>query len=290
VTGPDRATWLNGLLTCDVAQATQERSVWGLLLSKQGKIQADLILAEAGDELIVGVRGGDAEQVLSTLDRYLVMEDAEISAVTEPTRWVALLADEGPVEKLARGVISMSRFLGQGFWSASFSGGGSEPRASLDSALGWVDSSDPAALEEALGNWGRELSETEWETQRLAWGLPVFGVDFSTADNPHEASLERRTVDWQKGCYLGQEVVCMQDMRGKVKRRLMCLHFDGEAPAIPAAEESLAVLDAAGLEVGRLTSSAGRLAIASLKTPSYEQGTQLLVEGHAAVVSQLGAF
>jgi folate-binding protein YgfZ len=73
------------------------------------------------------------------------------------------------------------------------------------------------------------LDDGAWRTLRLERGLVEWGQEFGDAERPHEAGLERRAVDWQKGCYLGQEVVCMQDMRGKVSRRVERLRLDGAA-------------------------------------------------------------
>src|SRR5690554_775195 len=87
VTGPDRVAWLNGIVTCDVAEVTRERGVWGLLLSKQGKIEAELQLLAAEDALLIGVSGAAAADVASALDHYLVMEDAEVEELPAHRWW-----------------------------------------------------------------------------------------------------------------------------------------------------------------------------------------------------------
>src|SRR5690349_16291353 len=79
VRGPDAKSWLNGVLSCDVAALTPAQGVYGLLLSKQGKIQAELDLVEAGDSVLLGVSPGRGSAVAEQLDRVLVMEDAELS-------------------------------------------------------------------------------------------------------------------------------------------------------------------------------------------------------------------
>ena len=79
----------------------------------------------------------------------------------------------------------------------------------------------------------RRGTDADWEALRIAQAFGRFGVDFGEADNPHEAALDRRAVSWSKGCYLGQEVVCMQDMRGKLKRRLVALALEDSAEAPP---------------------------------------------------------
>jgi folate-binding protein YgfZ len=132
------------------------------------------------------------------------------------------------------------------------------------------------------------LSLDEWDPERIRLGLPRFGVDYGGSDNPHEAGLERRVVSWTKGCYLGQEVVCMQDMRGKVKRRLVRLALGpSSAPTASSAAPPGEVLDDHGAAVGTIKSMAGGFAIASVKAPAYESGAVVQVEGQPATVLAL---
>ena len=106
--------------------------------------------------------------------------------------------------------------------------------------------------------------------------------------NPHEVSLDRRCISWSKGCYLGQEAVCMQDMRGKVKRRLVVLRL-GEGP-LPSS--GTAVHDAAGTPVGETRSAAmspifgGGVALASVMAGCTSPGTRLVVAGVPAEVTE----
>ena len=101
---------------------------------------------------------------------------------------------------------------------------------------------------------GRRLGAEDWTRLRLERGFPEFGVDYDGSDRPHEAALDRRAVSWSKGCYLGQEVVCMQDMRGKVKRSVRVLRLD--APPEARLEAGAAIVDANGGVAGRVSSLA----------------------------------
>lgn len=221
VRGPDRKTWLNGLLTSEVTRVEPGRAGYGLLLTKQGKIVSDVFLVDAGDTLFLGVGPGLGEPVRESLDRYLVMEDAELEAASQPLRWVLGAAPASVAGSTASGELTLGGFVAQ---------------------VGIAGASAAPALP-AAGPW---LAEQ---------GLGTFGVDFDTNDNPHEASLDRLAVSWTKGCYLGQEVVCMQDMRGKVKRRLVAV--DGRPELALAASQGRLpadVLGGDGTVVGQLTS------------------------------------
>lgn len=276
VTGPDRVSWLNGIITCHVAEVTETRGAWGLLLSKQGKIEAELQVVADADSLLLGISGGEAHAVQETLERYLVMEDAEIEEVPS-ARWWQLY---GPrAVETARGSAAGSVAGALAWGSMSWSARGS---AAL---VGKVEQA--SAIEEALRAAGASITTPEaWEPERVRLGLVSYGIDFGPEDNPHAAGLERRAVSWTKGCYLGQEVVCMQDMRGKVKRRLARLERETAPESWLSGEP---VHDAAGTEVGQVKSGAGRFAIASLRVPADQPGGRVVVGGVSAVVHALEA-
>ncbi|HEY4106112.1 MAG TPA: glycine cleavage T C-terminal barrel domain-containing protein, partial [Polyangiaceae bacterium] len=135
----------------------------------------------------------------------------------------------------------------------------------------------------------------EWDAFRIAQELGRFGIDYGEQDNPHEAALDRRAVSWNKGCYLGQEVVCMQDMRGKLKRRLVALQLDS-AELPPAGAEVTAGTRGEPEAVGEVTSSAlnpltGKaVALARVKSPYFERQQPLSLGGKNAVfVEQMPA-
>ncbi|HEY6725493.1 MAG TPA: hypothetical protein VI197_15765, partial [Polyangiaceae bacterium] len=279
VRGSEARSWLHGLLTCNVEGVTAERGAWGLLLSKRGKIVCDLTIIADADGLWLG-SASDIGRLHTLLDEYLVMEDAEIE-LGSGTTWLTLhgagaLAAARHVPSLAAGELGWNRNEG--------------------AALLVVDAEAAAVRDQLVDDLGaRLLDEAEWTLLRVRSGLPLFGVDFGPDDNPHEAALDRRTVDWSKGCYLGQEVVCMQDMRGKVKRRLVRLKLDaavGGAGGRPLVAGQ-PVTDPAGTEVGRVTSAAGELeagevfVIARLKAPFFEPGSRVLLEQQPATVLEL---
>ncbi len=195
---------------------------FGLALNKQGKIQSEVEIVADGEGLLVGTSPGVHERLFASLDKFLVMEDAELTDVSADYLWAdfhglgaAALAEAAA--KLCAGSAANIRFT-------------SEPAASLVFAR-----DELLELERFVERTPalRRGTDADWEALRIGQTLGRFGVDFGEADNPHEAGLDRRAVSWSKGCYLGQEVVCMQDMRGKLKRRLVALALDesAEAPA-----------------------------------------------------------
>jgi tRNA-modifying protein YgfZ len=239
VTGAERRSWLEGLVTCQVGQLEPGQGTWGLVLNRQGKIQSVLWVVAATDALWLGLAPGTIDQIEPELGRMLIMEDAELARPSAAQRWFAL---HGPR------AIERARALAERF--AGHSG-----------ALDWTGLGGAAlvvgaerAAEVSAACRDLLLSDEDWLRLRLERGLPEFGLDFDAKDRPHEAALDRRAVSWTKGCYLGQEVVCMQDMRGKVKKsqRLFAI----AAPAEAQLPLGAPLIGGAGQSLGQLTSRA----------------------------------
>ena len=270
VTGPERKSWLQGLLTADLSHVAPGLGAWSLALTKQGKIVADLWLLENSEgELWIGGTESSAGAFGRYLEAFLIMEDAEFRDASAEYVW-QLAAGDGAISQV-------SPLAQQGVaWGAM--------PAVEQSVVAWVlprtdELRSPAASDEVV----EFVSSAEaWLRLRITLGIPLLGVDFSADDNPHQVSLERRAINWHKGCYLGQEVVCMQEMRGKVKRRLVRLRLEtANPPAIGAL-----VLAPDGSKAGELTSTvadgATTLAFARLKAPYFDGSVPLSVGGASA--------
>jgi len=136
------------------------------------------------------------------------------------------------------------------------------------------------ALPDALAG-----DSVEAEALRVARGLPRFHVDYTEAHYPQEALLEKTHVAFDKGCYVGQEVVCMLELRGHVKRKLVLVAFTGEAP--PGAQlttaEGVAVGELAGVAAHALEEGKN-LGFAMVKVAAAGPGTALRVGSSDAPV------
>ena len=282
VTGSEAKSWLNGLVTCDVLKVEPGSGAFGLVLNKQGKIQSEVEIVASAEGLLVGVSAGVAERLVASLDKFLVMEDAELTDVSADYLWAdfhglgaAALAEAAA--KVCAGTASGIRFTADAAATLVFE------RDELLELERFVERTPTL----------RRGTDADWEALRISQTLGRFGVDFGEADNPHEAALDRRAVSWSKGCYLGQEVVCMQDMRGQLKRRLVALVLDDSDEA-PAVGSPVTVGDSAEA-VGELTSVArspltGRLlALARVKSPYFDGKLALGVAGRRAAFVAQGA-
>jgi folate-binding protein YgfZ len=239
VSGADRRSWLEGLVTCELKQLSVGQGTWGLALNRLGKIQSVLWVISAGDALWLALAPGTLEGLEPELNKMLVMEDAELERPPAPVCWFAL---HGP-EAAARASVLAVEMEGHAApidWTG------------LGGAALVIPEARVADVRAACAEY--VLTGEDWTRLRLERGLPELGVDFDTQARPHEAALERRAVSWTKGCYLGQEVVCMQDMRGKVKRSLRVLEV--AAPADAELGTPALIVNASGAKVGSVTSRA----------------------------------
>jgi tRNA-modifying protein YgfZ len=264
VTGKDRTTWLNGLVTCELAKRERAEGAYGLLVEKKGRIQTDLFVLPDADEsqLVLALPAALRESLLATLDHYLIMEDAEL-ALSDLVFFVAHGPRANELRALAPFAGSVD-LLGQG-----------------GLVMGVPAAEAPAfearLAEEVAKLGGVVADDATWDAVRIEHGLPRFGVEFDTTHYPQEAALETLAVSFQKGCYLGQEVVYMLQERGHVKRKLVPLDLEGtDVPAMGAA-----VTTSAGEAVGEIRSatlgpaSGKPVAIAMVKWAQAKPGTEL---------------
>jgi folate-binding protein YgfZ len=282
ITGKDRASWLNGLVTCELAKRERGQGAYGLLVEKKGRIQTDLFVVPSADEaeatLALAVPAALRESILGTLDHYLIMEDAELSASD-----LVFFVAHGPRAAELR---SLAPYAG----TVDLLGTGGL-------VLG-VPADDAASLETRLRETvatlgGAFADDATWDAIRIEAGLPRFGAEVDATLYPQEAGLEKLAVSFSKGCYLGQEVVYMLQERGHVKRKLVPLDLDrgegeGERAALPPV--GTAVTTPAGEAVGEIKSAAigpssGKpVAIAMVKWAHAKPDTELRVGDRTAHV------
>jgi folate-binding protein YgfZ len=270
VTGADRVSWLNGLLTCDLVKHLEPgAAAYGLAVGRNGRVITDatVVFDAAGERTLVAVPDAVVAAFRTHLEHYLVMEDAEMGPDVDAFEVWAL---HGP-----RAQEALDAALGAGGL------GGRLDRTGLGGAV--VLAPVEAAREVAAAIAGVALvgDAAGWEALRLERAVPRFGVDFDDKTYPQEAALENTAVSFDKGCYLGQEVVCMLQMRGHVKRRLVPVVLDAiEAPAAGAV-----VKDGTDAAVGQVTSAGlsptlGKaVALAMMKRAQAEPGTDVVVDG-----------
>jgi folate-binding protein YgfZ len=264
---------MNGLLTCELLSRKPGDAVPGLALTPKGKILSDVVVLVRADHLLVVVQRATVEELVASFEHHLMMEDADLSRTAHDVWFV-----HGPASVDALRAAESGGAAG-GAFDVTGSGG-----AVIVTSAG--DRAEAELVRAAIAAGGGLGDECGWDAVRHLAKVVRFGVDFDDSTYPQEAALETRSVSFGKGCYLGQEVVCMLEMRGHVKRRLVSLSLEGgEVPASHAA-----VLDAEGANVGEVTSAArvaeGEVrALAMVKQALGAKGTMLSVGGRPAQVT-----
>lgn len=267
VTGGDRISWLNGMLTCDLVKRAPGAAVYGLAVARNGRVITDLVVVDDGERALLMVPRAVVESLRSHLDHYLVMEDAVMAPATDGFESWAV---HGPRS-------------GEALAAAQAAGGVGGPldRTGLGGAVVLAPRDRGSAVRDALATVATLGDDAGWEALRLERAVPRFGVDFDDKTYPQEAQLEKQAVSFDKGCYLGQEVVCMLELRGHVKRMLVPVVFDAGPPPPRGAP----VTDEAGAEIGEVTSAGpsptlGKpVVLAMVKRAFAQAGSHVLVGG-----------
>jgi folate-binding protein YgfZ len=243
VSGEDARNFLNGLVTTDVTPLGPGLGRFGALLTPQGKIIVDFLITEAP----AGHGGG-----------FLI--DC-------PHALAKGLADKLGFYKLRAKVAleNLSGHLGVlAAWDGDFA---VKPDLSFadprDDALGWRILIPEELKQKVADLIGADLVDSAvYEAHRIAAGVPRGGLDFMYGDAfPHETNMDRlHGIDFDKGCYVGQEVVSRMQHRGTARTRTVRVVLDGFAP-----EPGTAIL-AGDKPVGTIGSTSGRHGLALIRT------------------------
>jgi hypothetical protein len=257
VAGDDARQFLNGLFTADIGKVTPDDPCFAALLTPQGKIIVDAIVAEAP------ARDGGGF--------FLDVPKALASACVDRLGFYKLRA-KVTVEDLSEVLGVMAAWDGEA--ATEFGLCYRDPRLP---ELGRRIMLPPHLAAEAAADLGAEqVPAAEFEARRIALGVPRGGLDFIYGDAfPHEADMDQlHGVDFHKGCFVGQEVVSRMEHRGNARTRIVPVAYEGFAPDAGAA------VTAAEKPVGTFGSSASGRALAMLRLDRAEDA---LAAGHALV-------
>lgn len=273
VTGNDRLRYLNGQVTNDLTRLVPGEAMQACLLTPKGKLSAvlwvtlreDVILLEAPSEL--------AEELPARLERYLVADDVVLEIVpSDPTIHVfgELLNDPG-LEKISGVLIERLGFPGKDFQRLE--------------------------LPDDFLKQHQVLSEDEVETLRIEQGIPQWGKELTTDRLPPEAYLELKAIDYNKGCYVGQEVISRLRSVGHVNRLLVSLIATEEEEVLKSGMKLYSLEDrerSIGFITSAIQSSSTKknIALGYLTRDQVVLGNRLFVAGeenfHEVIVKPLG--
>lgn len=262
VSGADRIEFLQGIVSNDVAKAGRDRGVWAAFLTPQGKYLHDFFLAADGESILLDCERARVDDLRRRLRRYTLRSDARVEAADDLS--VALTSGEAALSS------ETSPDTASGI-AACFP----DPRH-RDAGCRIIG--EAAAVGAAMEAAGLAPADPrDWDRRRLALGLP---------DGARDLEVERSTlaegnadllggIDWEKGCWMGQEVTARMHYRGLAKRRLTPMRVDGAMPAPGAAVER------DGRPAGICRSSAGDLVMVLARTETIDPAAAGLRAGEA---------
>src|SRR5271156_2533621 len=250
VSGEDARDFLNGLVTTDMTLLRPGLGRFGALLTPQGKIIVDFLITEApsghGGGFLIDCPRALAQDLATKLGFYKLRAKVTVENLSDSLGVLAAWDGDFAVKP-----------------DLSFA----DPR---NDALGWRILIPEELKQKVADLIGAELVDSSlYEAHRIACGAPRGGLDFMYGDAfPHETNMDRlHGVDFDKGCYVGQEGVSRMQHRGTARTRTVRIVLDGPAPApgeaILAGDKSLGTMgssaDGAGLALIRIDRAADAL-------------------------------
>jgi len=238
VRGEDRFRWLNGMVTNAVKDLAPNSGAWNLVLNAQGRIQGDLTAWRGeGDTLELEIDSCQYDRLVAHLEHFIIMDDVELVPLGQEHG--AAETALGLVGPRAEEVLERSGLptLSAPMTSTRVEWNGLDLRilrgygAAVPHYEMWIPAAGLTRLWRTLSTVGASTVGFEiLEAFRVAEGIPTYGVDIVERDLPQETS-QMRALHFNKGCYLGQEIVERIRSRGNVHRHLRQLELDGPLPS-----------------------------------------------------------
>ncbi len=260
-TGADRQRLLHALTTNHIEGLQPGQGVYAFFLNAQGRVLADAIIACRAADLLISTEPETRDKVAQHIERYIIADDVTLEDATAATCELAL---EGP-DADSRLVFMELPVPGPEYASAE-AGAVTILRASVTGQTGFrliAPSERKDQLRSALAEFAPQAEAEDVRAVRLENGRPRYGEDISERYIAHEtARLD--ALHFDKGCYLGQEIVERVRSRGLVHRQLRALRIEGHA--LPSPGEKLL---AGEKEVGEITSAAFSPAEGAVRALAY---------------------
>jgi aminomethyltransferase len=263
VTGEDRKRLLHAMTTNHIEKMRPGDVVYAFFLNAQGRILADAWIYCAEDHLLLDVEPETRRKVYEHLDRYIIADDAALEDITDQTAEIAV---EGPQAESAprSGLVLAISSTGQPGYRMIV------PAVEREAVIGQLRA---AGIPEATAEEARVV--------RIENGVPRYGEDMTEAQLVHE-TRQLHAVHFQKGCYLGQEIVERVRARGQVHRMLYPIRIESQAPPAPGEK-----VFSGGEECGFVTSAAWSPAQGCVRALAYlRKLDQLSVGGAPAQLVQ----
>jgi folate-binding protein YgfZ len=320
LTGGDRVRWLNGMVTNNIRDLQPGHGAYAFLLNPQGRILGDLYAYNRGESITVDTDHSQVEKILATFDHYIIMDDVEVKRLFSPdegvrdatslagsnqgaadassAKHIAALGIAGPK---AREVLAATGIQIPEMQSLEIA----EAKCTCDCACTscpvvrgddptienyelWLAPEDVKKTWDALVAHGAmPIGSEALELWRIVSGIPLYGVDIRERDLPQETE-QARALNFNKGCYVGQEIVERIRSRGAVHRKFCGFSADSIAGITAGMKVSFGNKD-----VGEITSVASLragqplLALGYIRREVAVPGKEVLIGTAQAQVREL---
>lgn len=323
VTGKDRAEFLHRMITHDTRTLQPGQARRAFLLSKQGRIMADMIVMQGSDRMLIDLDRFQAGEIAAELDKYLFSEDVKLTDVSDAFHHIALHGPNGfklvehltgssfePLEPMRHATLMIGGASCTLYRRDDAGALGLHLIVPIDAALNIF-----TRMAEAVGGLvpevghasdtvirppikGRGIGWLAYNTARIEAGTPLYNIDFGPDSLPGETGQLEDAVSFTKGCYLGQEIVARMKNLGHPKRIIVGLRMEDDR--LPIAGSQVYEPDSpGGTIIGGISSStlspmlgSTAIALASMKWAKRQPGTQVIVPAEGgyvkATVTELG--
>jgi len=253
--GDDSRSFLQGLISNDTGKITEQTAIYAAFLTPQGKYLHDFLIIEYEGALLIDCEEARLADLFKRLKMYKLRADVELEDVSEQ--------------------FSVAALFGKSLSDSAIQGCQYEDPRHPEMGLRAIVSKAEAAQVLAEAGYA-PMTREDYDQQRLKLTVPDGSrdlmIDKSTLMESGFDDLSG--IDWNKGCYIGQELTARTKHRGLVKKRMTTVTFDGRPP--PAGS----IIKAGERDAGEMRSSIGGIGLALLRVEFLEQGTaELSVEG-----------
>src|SRR5438046_8014969 len=231
VSGTDRLRFLNGQSQRAIRQGSETRGLESCILNARGKMEAPLFAHAKGDSFILDADPALQSTLQARLERYIIADDVQIEDVTARLSIFHVIGAPRSTFSCATHLVSANRFGLQGHDI-------------------WSEAAEHDQLAAELSKEFEFCDENCAEILRIEQGIPRWGRELTAEIIPVEANLEQRSIDYEKGCYIGQETISRMKMSGQRNKQLCGLVLVKNIPLVPG----MRLTGREGKEIGWITS------------------------------------
>ena len=224
VSGEEATSFLQGLVSNDVTKVSNEQAVYAAFLTPQGKFLFDFFILRDGGRLLLDCEADRADDLMRRLNMYKLRSKVSLENATGDYRVIALIGEDALASLGLDPVPGMAKPLDGGIVFV-------DPRLSALGARAILPG-DKAEAAPFLNDF-TQIGNDAYDRLRLELGIADGARDLTVekALLMESGFDELNGIDWDKGCYMGQETTARTKHRGLVKKRLMPVMIDGPLPA-----------------------------------------------------------